>query len=288
MFNKLKETSRVLGIEVLHQKRVLLGITIGISCLIIYLSTLNKDPDIQLPPVSIDIPEPSPIAIAGFYHFSTVASRWKGIVAEQMLLAHLSGLINATYNIYVTGLGKFENNQTIFDIFSGPKFIYEYDTKIEVYEYPTLIKLEKFCYENNQSLVWYAHSKGASHENNHQGAWRDVMNYFVLDKWHHCHGLLSTTNYTTCGAILVYDSLRPAGSNTYYAGNMWWAKCSHVNRLTRVEKLDQKNRHLPELYITSEPTVGHFNCLCTNSLVHIPLTRENASCTINYPPYKIQ
>ncbi len=103
-----------------------------------------------------------------------------------------------------------------------------------------------------------------------------------------CYGLLSSTNYTTCGSILTFDSVRKAGWNTYYAGNMWWAKCSHINRLTRIEKIDQNDRYIAELYVTSEPDVGHFNCFFADLGVGIALDKQNASCTINYPMWKIR
>lgn len=128
-----------------------------------------------------------------------------------MLLAHLSGLIHASTKVHVTGLDKIEDNETIFQIYSNIKFAYEYDTRTDLYEYPTLKKLEAFCLHNNQSLVWYAHSKGASYENTNAVHWRDIMNYFILDKWHHYYDLLSTTNYTPflhVIAIIESDGIR--------------------------------------------------------------------------------
>jgi len=229
-----------------------------------------------------------PLSIGGFYHFATVADPWRSIVTEQMLLADRSKLIDASSIIYVTGLGKIDENKTIYNIFTNSKFIYEYDTKTEVYEYPTLKKVEKFCLDNNQSLVWYAHSKGASHPTDELAAWRGVMNHFVLDKWQLCHRLLSDTNYTTCGAILTFDSKRKAGWNTYYAGNMWWAKCSHINQLTRIEKLDQNDRHIAELYVTSVPDIGHFNCFFANPHFLFKFNKKEASCKVNQPLWRVR
>jgi hypothetical protein len=276
----------VLDLEASYVKKTLLLVAIGFFCLVIYLTFIPNTFNIKHGKIFV-VKSPSP-SIGGFYHFSTIGSYWRSIVNEQMSLAHLSGIINASVNIYVTGLGKIDDNKTIYNTFADPKFIYEYDTKTDLYEFPTLKKLEKFCLHNNQSLVWYAHSKGASHEDNNMALWRDVMNYFVLDKWQHCHGLLSSTNYTTCGAILTLDSVRERGRNTYYAGNMWWAKCSHVNRLKRIEKIDQKDRYNAELYVTSEPDIGHFNCLYFNIFSTIQFNKQNASCTINYPLWRIR
>jgi hypothetical protein len=205
-----------------------------------------------------------------------------------MLLIHISGLLEASSSIYVTGLGKIEENKTIYEIFANPKFIYEYDSKIELYEYPTLKKVEKYCLQNNDSLVWYAQSKGASHASDDSAGWRGLMNHFVLKKWRMCHGLLSTTNYTTCGAILTFDSVRKAGWNTYYAGNMWWAKCSHINKLTRIEKIDQNDRHIAELYVTSEPDVGHFNCYSINPREPWMFNVDNINCSVNQPLWKVR
>ncbi len=140
-------------------------------------------------------------------------------------------------NIYVTDLGKIEENKTINDIFTKSKFFDEYDTKTEVYEFPTLKKVEKFRLDHNESLVWYAHSKGITHPGDSTARGRGLMNHFVLDLWQLCYGLLSSTNYTTFGSVPTFNSVRKAGWNTYYPGNMWWAKCSQINRLTRIEKL---------------------------------------------------
>lgn len=85
-----------------------------------------------------------------------------------------------------------------------------------------LIIFEKL--QNKNSFVWYAQSKGASHHYDDCVAWRNTMNYFVIDQWQHCYNLLTSTNHTTCGAILTFDSVRQHEWNTYYAGNMWWAK----------------------------------------------------------------
>ncbi len=236
----------------------------------------------------ISIEKSEALSIGGFYHFSTMGNHWRNIVFEQMLMAHLSGLIDASSNIYVTGLGKIDDNKTVYDIFANSKFVYEYDTKPDLYEYPTLRKAENFCLHNNESLLWYAHSKGASHSVDDVAAWRSIMNHFVLDKWQLCRDLLSSTNYTTCGAILTLDGVRKPGWNTYYAGNMWWAKCSHINRLTRVEKLDQKDRYIAELYVTSEPDVGHFNCFFADLRSTLKFNKQNASCTVNQPMWKIR
>ena len=264
--------------------------SIIITCvgLMIYLCLFTKTFNIQRIKQSLNDYQQRSITIGGFYHFATKGTRWKGIVAEQVLLAQLSGLVAASSVIYVTGLGKIQDNETAYNFLQDSKFIYEFDTRMDLWEFPTLRKLEKFCAQNNHSFVWYAHSKAASHEDNDMGAWRDVMNYFVLDGWHHCYDLLSTTNYNTCGAILTYDSVRRPGWNTYYAGNMWWAKCSHVNRLTRLENIDQKDHYNAEFYITSEPAEGHFNCFNTAPTITIVLNRKNASCTVNQPMWKVR
>jgi hypothetical protein len=166
---------------------------------------------LNTPSKKVVIEKPRSPPIGGFYHFATTNRPWRGIVYEQMLLAHASGLINASSNVYVTGLGKIEENKTIYDIFDNPKFIYEYDTRTDVYEYPTIKKVEKFCLHNNDSFVWYSHSKAASHDYDDSFLWRYVMNHFVLKKWQLCYKLLSSTNYTTCGSMLGIDTERKSG-----------------------------------------------------------------------------
>ncbi len=276
----------MIDIDTSHRRKLLFMSSIAFFSLTIYFRFLSHKSNIQRGIVFTE--KPPPPSIGGFYHFATVANPWKSIVIEQMSLAHLSGLIDVSSSIYVTGLGNIEQNKSIYDIFTNSKFFYDYNNKTYEYEYPTLKKLERFCLRNNESLVWYAHSKGASHTTDLLVLWRTVMNHFVLDKWRLCHGLLSSTNYTTCGSILTFDSVRKAGWNTYYAGNMWWAKCSHINRLTRIEKLDQNDRYMAELYVTSEPDVGHFNCYFTNPHEAFEFRKDTASCTVNQPLWKVR
>jgi hypothetical protein len=270
-----------MNINTSFYKSLLLIIGIAIISLPVYFRFFPNKLIIRRKEISIEKSRFPPIG--GFYHFAIVGPNWRRILNEQMLLVNRSGLFNESSNIYVTGLGKIEDNKTAYDLFTHSKFVYGYDTRTQLYEFPTLKKLEKFCLHNNKSLVWYAHSKGASYPNDFVAGWRAVMNYFVLDNWQLCYELLSSTNYTTCGAILTFDSFRKPGWNTYYAGNMWWAKCSHVNRLARIETIDQNDRYLAELYVTSEPDIGHFNCLFINLHLPIIFNKQNASCTKNHP-----
>jgi len=272
-----KQIRNGMDIKTLNSRKVLIILCITlVFSLVIYQRFVSNTPSKKLA-----TEKSGPPSIYGFYHFSTVNRPWYGIVNEQMLIAHLSGLIDASSNVYVTGLGKIEENKTIYYVFDNPKFIYEYDTKTDVYEYPTLKKVEKFCLHNNDSLVWYAHSKAASHDSDDSFIWRSMMNHFVLKKWQLCYKLLSSTNYTTCGALLTIDTERKAGWNTYYAGNMWWAKCSHVNRLTRIERLDQSDRSLSEIYITSSPAIGHFNCYNESPYTSSIPFLDHINCTVN-------
>ncbi|CAF0735818.1 unnamed protein product [Adineta steineri] len=271
----------VINIHTTCYKKLFLFISIGVFSLTIYHGFFSNKLTIRYKRISIEKSQHS--SIAGFYHFAIVGPNWKNIVNEQMSLVYANGLFNSSSNIYVTGLGKIKDNKTAYDLFANPKFIYEYKTRTELYEYPTLKKLENFCFHNNASFVWYAHSKGSSHSFDFVVSWRAVLNYFVLEQWQLCYKLLSSTNYTTCGAILTYDRVRKPGWNTYYSGNMWWAKCSHVNRLTRIDKFDQKDRYMTEIYVTSEPDIGHFNCHYVNLHLPISFNKQNASCTINYP-----
>jgi len=277
----------VLDIKTSYGKKlfIILGITVLFS-LLVYPRFVPNNLNILSKNFVIEKYRSS--SICGFYHFTTINRPWRGIVHEQMLVAYLSGLIDASSNVYVTGLGEMEENKTIYDIFENPKFIYEYHNDTHLYEFPTLKKVEKFYLNNKDSLVWYGHSIAASHRLDDSFAWRGIMNHFVLKKWQMCYKLLSSTNYTTCGALLTIDSERKAGWNTYYAGNMWWSKCSHINQLTRIEKMNQNDRFLADLYVTSESNTGHFNCYTANPYHPWTFFIDNITCTVNQPLWKIR
>ena len=282
------ESSNVTNIDTSIVKNLILFIGMMLFGSATYLHFSSNKLTIPHEKISVKEPEPEVLLIGGFYHFAAMNVPWRHIVIEQIMLAHNSGLINSSSKVYVTGLGKMADDKNMTDMFADSKFVYYYkNTTPEQHEFPTLMKLENFCLHNNKSLVWYANSKGSSHPIDDMMAWRGVMNHFVLEKWRMCSDLLFSTNYTTCGALLAFDSVYKPGWNTYYAGNMWWAKCSHVNRLTRVEKLDLKNRYMAELYVTSEPDVGHFNCYTVN-WPHFDLDKTKTSCTINQPLWKVR
>src|SRR5690349_1639069 len=100
----ITQNGKVSNTALSYWKKLLVIIIIECFCLTIYFNFSTKTICIQHITISLGEHQQYNIIIGGFYHFSTIGSRWKGIVAEQVLLMHLSGLLNASVNVYVTGL----------------------------------------------------------------------------------------------------------------------------------------------------------------------------------------
>jgi hypothetical protein len=114
-------------------------------------------------------------------------------------------------------------------------------------EYSTINALQDYC-ENvelespgssEKSLVFYLHNKGSCCTRdrdqlnvstgvwrpNPEAGWREEMNAFNIEFPSICLRALIDHNYSTCGVDNHYS---------IYAGNFWWARCSHIRLLPRI------------------------------------------------------
>ena len=83
------------------------------------------------------------------------------------------------------------------------------------WEYPTLEKMQDFCFTEPTGLVWYIHNKGARFDTPVQSVeqWRRFLEYFVVENHAACVSALLEDGYDTCGANLKRQPF------PHYAGN---------------------------------------------------------------------
>jgi hypothetical protein len=82
---------------------------------------------------------------------------------------------------------------------------------------------EKF---GDSDYILYIHTKGASKQNDDKYkniiSWRQLMNYFNIEKVKNVFKLFQKTEFNTYGVIL---------KGYFYSGNFWWAKGSYLKTI---------------------------------------------------------
>ncbi len=106
------------------------------------------------------------------------------------------------------------------------------------------------------------------------------MDHFIITRWQECLAVLGK-GYDTCGVTAVRDNKLSPGRYTFYAdnfywgasylrntsfhyaGNFWWARCTHINRLPRISMLNQTDRFQAELWIGKARHIKVAECMNT-------------------------
>jgi len=105
------------------------------------------------------------------------------------------------------------------------------DVRANGHEFVTLDLIEKdkhkFC---DSDYILYFHTKGAS-KINEAGyekikSWREIMDYFNIEKCKNVFKIFEKTDYNTYGILLGNT-----GKWKLYSGNFWWAKASYLKTI---------------------------------------------------------
>lgn len=126
--------------------------------------------------------------------------------------------------------------------------------QVDQYEFPTLELIKTFA-DNYDYKILYIHTKGASNENENIADWRRCMLYFLVERWEDCVKKLDEVD-----TIGIYRTNDPVD---HYKGNFWWARASHIRKLTMpreadVPILEGNGRHKAEFWLLSEK--GNHHC----------------------------
>ncbi len=127
---------------------------------------------------------------------------------------------------------------------------------VSLFEFPTLDLLRHHA-ADNESIVLYLHTKGASNGGPSIDDWRACMLYWMVERWRECVDQI----------IKGYDAVginRRETPMAHFQGNFWWATSSHINKLGDVRKVPfkpvrpkserpQGERHKAEFWILSKP-----------------------------------
>lgn len=168
------------------------------------------------------------------YH-TYLVGQWRTLVKKQLDRLVSSGLYQSADQIFIT-ITRMENTEEevreFFSEYQKPELIF-YDFNHA--EYPAIKKVKEIG-ENFDAKILYFHTKGVSNNwitfNDKQpseekienvAAWRECMEYFVIDKWQECLDILDT-----------HDNVGVTCNGGWYWGNFWWSKSEHIRKTEEV------------------------------------------------------
>jgi hypothetical protein len=171
-----------------------------------------------------------------YYHIYAVDGV-ETIIDEQL------NLIKSHYDfpyILNVGISLSEDNQSIYHLFE--KFDNIRDVRARGSEFVTLDLIEKDKEKFGDSdYILYLHTKGASKQSNQNVVhWRQMMNYFNVEKVKNVFKIFEKTNFNTYGVLLGR-----AGKWILYSGNFWWMKGDYAKTI-KIER-DKGNRFNAEV-----------------------------------------
>ncbi|MEY4720266.1 MAG: hypothetical protein RL563_2884 [Pseudomonadota bacterium] len=155
-----------------------------------------------------------------FYHIYQ-HDNWTNLVATQLEKLRTSGLYDAStfIQIQINGNEPFP--------FSDTKYTIAYNKDTELEEAPTLESLRQFCDKNDNWAVLYLHTKGITQKTPETTDWRELMEYFCIERWEDCLDKLQEHDTAGC----LYMDQCYLGFHPHYSGNFWWARSEYIKTL---------------------------------------------------------
>jgi hypothetical protein len=169
---------------------------------------------------------------------------WEFILNELIISIKKSGLYYITNTIHLGILGDIKNLQNDYfknNILNDNKFNIIYiDSRTYLYEIHTINSIKSFLEteEKEEVYILYIHTKGVRRAGNENvtNSWREMMSYFLIDKYMEC--LENLSYYDTIGNNIVNlycdtnsDNFVNNSHTLHYSGNFWWSKKTYINKL---------------------------------------------------------
>jgi len=170
-----------------------------------------------------------------FIHSCTLEENSHRILESLLLRLNSSGLLHQLNAVIVMNSG--------YPVSSNLSAAYPMVDWIEVhhdtsyFEIPTLRLIRKLGiylqnhYADKNAQILYLHTKGVSYRGLYPQIedWRDMMLYFLVDKYPSCYHLLRSEEIDAIG--VNYKSM-PCHM---FSGNFWWSTARHIARLPNLD-----------------------------------------------------
>jgi hypothetical protein len=166
------------------------------------------------------------------YH-AYLFNNWEILVKQQLDRLVKSGLYDKADQIWMT-INLSENVSEE----SAKLFLFQYSKiQLEFYqqnhaEYPGIKKVKEISDKYDNAKILYFHTKGisnnwltfdskrlSSEKITNVAAWRECLEYFLIDKWKECIEKLDE-----------YDNVGVSCNGGWYWGNFWWSQSKHIKK----------------------------------------------------------
>lgn len=173
-----------------------------------------------------------------FWHICAI-NYWRDVVQDQLDSLQESGLLSKCEKVHITFLG--ENKEDLNWLVSDKIQIKNFSKNLKNYERICLNDLKDWS-QQNESYVFYFHSKGVSKPQFRDNiwSWRKMMEYFLVQNHQKCIELLGSHD-----AIGI--SLREVGTDAkilnenhkfHFSGNFWWSKTNYLKKIPKIPDID--------------------------------------------------
>lgn len=179
------------------------------------------------------------------------------ILTEMLNKITSSELYKCLDFIYIVNIGLEICDLAQLNVMYNKIKLINYSDNNELFEFPTLNLIHLFSKFNNNTHILYLHTKGVSYdvEYDYIRDWRNLMLYFLIDKYKFCLDVLDF--YDTAGCNLLVEPL------PHYSGNFWWANTNYINKnLQKLTNFD--DRHDCEFWLFGNENIKPFSLYETN------------------------
>ena len=190
-----------------------------------------------------------------FYHCYLV-NNCISVIGEQMRLLKKTGLAKeaCTINISLIGTREYcEFVRTTYFHSLGDNVNVFFESDFNMYEYPAIKKLWDMSNTvlSPSDLVFYFHTKGVTQPYNQAvGHWRDLLNYFNIERYQDAIDSLNNAAYNTYGVNW---------HKNHYSGNFWWTYAGHIQNLTEPVFSDTlEARQQLEYWVSGYPNMNPY------------------------------
>jgi hypothetical protein len=203
------------------------------------------------------------------------------ILFEQLDKIIKSNLYNECEKIIVHILG-YNYNDLINEYQDKYKIEFIYSKfDINYYELITINMIYDYFKNKDENYnVLYIHSKGVRKAGNEEViySWRDMMEYYLIEKYEYCNYLLNENIANTLGNNIInsFDIetdkfvLLNKDHCYHYSGNFWWTQSNYIKKLEplKIEENKEKRfiqRYQAENWILSKKEKGKSGILYQNN-----------------------
>lgn len=175
--------------------------------------------------------------IVKLHHFYHVYAdgQWQQPVSEHIDALKSSGLYDALTTLSIGFVGSPENIRQAHHYIQSQGICYTIaDEQFNGWEQVTQIPMWQFCKEN-EGLMLYAHSKGASNPSDVNIRWRRSMIWHNVIQWKFAIDKLNTHDAYGCHWIqpLLEGMPEHRVGNWMFAGTFFWLRCQVIARFPK-------------------------------------------------------